>query len=163
LRAECKAPRLGYAELPIAIRGGYDTQVFAFRLSGTTGIWARPLILRLLGPQHDPQRAIREQVTQNTVAALGYPAPRVLSASADPTALGGGFLVMQRLAGRPLLEERWFGMASVLAQMQLGLHCLDATQLLEAMHGRAGRDAVTLGCARFTTLTGITPDVPPAA
>jgi aminoglycoside phosphotransferase (APT) family kinase protein len=127
----------------VALRGGYDTQVFAFRLSGISGVWARPLILRLLGPQHDPRRAIREQVIQNTVAGLGYPAPRVLSASADPRALGGGFLVMERVAGRPLLAERWFGVASVLVESHRRLHSLDATPLLEALRGEAGRDAVT--------------------
>jgi hypothetical protein len=31
---------------------------------------------------------------QNALATLGYPAPRVLAASADPAPLGGGFLVM---------------------------------------------------------------------
>ncbi len=140
---ELAEPALRYAEPPAPISGGYDTRIFAFRLTGATGMWSRPLILRLLGPQHDPARALRERAIQNTVASLGYPAPRVLAASADPAVLGGAFLVMERLPGRLLLEVRWVGVASVLVETQQRLHALDAAPLLEAMDRAGGRDAVT--------------------
>jgi len=143
LREELAEPALRYAEPPAPISGGYDTRIFAFRLTGATGMWSRPLILRLLGSRHDPARALRERAIQNTVASLGYPAPRVLSASADPAVLGGAFLVMERLPGRPLLEVRWVGVASILVETQQRLHALDAAPLLEAMDRAGGRDAVT--------------------
>src|SRR5262249_50951467 len=44
----------------------YDTQVFSFRLNIIREPWAQPLILRLLGVQHDPRRAVLESVIQNT-------------------------------------------------------------------------------------------------
>ena len=47
--------------------------------------------------------------------------------------LGGAFLVMERVAGRPLLDARRIGVASVLAEMQLRLHALDAEVLLQAL------------------------------
>jgi len=96
LRAELGEPGLEYAEPPMAISGGYDAQVFSFRLNTIHEGWARPLILRLLGVQHDPRRAVLESVIQNTVATLGYPAPRAIAATADTTVLGGAFLVMAR-------------------------------------------------------------------
>ena len=133
LRAELHEPGLGYAELLTPITGGYDTRIFAFRLSGAPEPFSIPLILRVLGSQHPPARALSERATQNAVAGLGYPAPRVLLASPDPTILGGAFLVMERLAGRPLLDAQRLGVASVLVEMQLRLHALDAEVLLLAL------------------------------
>lgn len=143
LRADLQQPDLEYAQPPAAISGGYDTRVFAFRVTAR-GVWAAPLVLRLLGPQHDPRRALREEATQNAVAALGYPAPRVLAASADESLLGGPFLIMERIAGRPMLDERWHGAGSTLAEAQARLHDLDPRPLLEAMATLDARQTVTL-------------------
>lgn len=133
LRAELHEPGLGYAEPPTPVTGGYDTRIFAFRLRGAPESFSIPLILRVLGSQHSPARALSERATQNAVAGLGYPAPRVLLASSDLTILGGAFLVMERLAGRPLLDARRLGVASVLVEMQLRLHALDAEVLFQAL------------------------------
>jgi len=133
LRAELYEPGLGYIEPLTPITGGYDTQIFAFRLSGAPKPFSIPLILRILGSQHPPARALSERATQNAVAGLGYPAPRALLASSDRTILGGAFLVMERLAGQPLLDARRLGVASVLIETQLRLHALDAEVLLLAL------------------------------
>jgi aminoglycoside phosphotransferase (APT) family kinase protein len=105
----------------------------------------------VLSPAHDPRRALKERVTQNALVGLGYPVPRVLAASADRGPLGAGFLLMERAAGRPLLEARPWGVSAALADMHLRLHALDAETLLRALdeEGRAagggvGRCAVTL-------------------
>ena len=48
LRAELGEPGLEYAEPLVAISGGYggyDTQVFSFRLNSIREAWAQPLIL----------------------------------------------------------------------------------------------------------------------
>src|SRR2546425_9076996 len=144
LRAELHEPGLGYAELLTPITGGYDTRIFAFRLSGAPEPFSIPLILRVLGSQHPPARALSERATQNAVAGLGYPAPRVLLASPDPPTLGGAFLVMERLAGRPLLDAQRLGVASVLVEMQLRLHALDAEVLLLALD-REGQTSSAAG------------------
>ena len=52
-------------------------------LRGAPPAFSRPLILRVLGMHHDPARVLRERATQNAVADLGYPAPRVLFATMD--------------------------------------------------------------------------------
>jgi aminoglycoside phosphotransferase (APT) family kinase protein len=107
------------------------------------------LILRVLNLIHDPVRALRERATQNALAALGYPVPRVLSACADRAPLGAGFLVMERAAGRPLLAARRTGVGRTLAETHARLHALNAEALLRALddEGRAAgwsfdRDAV---------------------
>jgi hypothetical protein len=94
LRAELHTPGLDYAEPLTPITGGYDTRIFTFRLTGASEPFSIPLILRVLSNQYAPERALSERATQNAVAGLGYPAPRVLLASSDPTILGGAFLVM---------------------------------------------------------------------
>jgi aminoglycoside phosphotransferase (APT) family kinase protein len=143
LRGDLGEPSLKYAEPPTAISGGFDTQVFRFQVQSTHDEWSRPLVLRLLGSQHDPRRALREGIIQNTVATLGYPAPRVLVASADTVALGAAFLVMERLVGRPMLAARWLGVASALAETQARLHLLDPRPLLLAMESSRAHE--TLG------------------
>jgi aminoglycoside phosphotransferase (APT) family kinase protein len=123
-------PRLTFAERPVRVTGGFDTQIFTFRLAEAPPALAGPLILRLLDAHHDPARALFEQATQNALADLGYPAPRVLLATVDVTRLGGAFLIMERLAGRPLPEVSITGMATVLAELQARLHDLDAVAFL---------------------------------
>jgi aminoglycoside phosphotransferase (APT) family kinase protein len=93
----------------------------------------------VLSPAHDPLRALRERATQNALATLGYPVPRVLTASADRGPLGAGFLVMERAAGRPLLEARRPGVGRTLAETHARLHALNAEALLRALddEGRA--------------------------
>jgi aminoglycoside phosphotransferase (APT) family kinase protein len=68
------------------------------RLSG-------PLILRLARAQTNPSRVQLEAIAHNTLAAMGYPVPRVVAMEPDVTVLGGPFMVMTRLAGRPLAQE----------------------------------------------------------
>jgi aminoglycoside phosphotransferase (APT) family kinase protein len=77
----------------------------------------------------------RERATQNALAALGYPAPRVLLAVTDASALGGPFLVMERLPGRVLPKARLINMSRVLVDLQLRLHALDPEPLLHALEG----------------------------
>ncbi|HKW92843.1 MAG TPA: phosphotransferase [Methylomirabilota bacterium] len=143
LRAEVRAPTLAFAEVPGAISGGYDTRIFSFRLTGAPPAWSGPLILRVLSPKHDPARALRERATQNAVAGLGYPAPRVLSVCAAREPLGAAFLVMERAAGRPLLDAQRLGVSRLLAESHARLHALDPEPLLRALdaEGRAADGA----------------------
>jgi len=133
LREALREPALDFADRPTRVTGGFDTQIFAFRLSGAPPAFAGPLILRMLARHHDPARAVREQAAQNALVELGYPAPRVLLASADPQTLGGAFLVMERLAGKPLPEVHLLGMARIVAELQARLHDLDADAFLRAL------------------------------
>ena len=137
---------VGFAEEPTALSGGFETGIYAFRLKGAPPEFAGPLILRLYPAFVDPARAMYEKVVHETLVTGGYPAPRVLLASADAETLGGGFLVMVRLPGKTLAEDffqlstilrlrtRAFGFVSrSMAQLQLRLHALDGSRLLEAL------------------------------
>ena len=133
LRKETGAPGLGLAEPPAPVSGGFDTRIYAFHLVGAPPALSGPLILRVLAPHHDSRRALREQAIQNALAAQGFPAPRAPLATADPAALGAGFLIMERRPGRPLLERRGLGMARVLVRTQRQLHGLDADAVRKAI------------------------------
>jgi aminoglycoside phosphotransferase (APT) family kinase protein len=133
LRTELGAPALTYAEEPWRLTGGYDTDIFAFALRGVPldlptdeAGYTGPLILRIMQPGYDSSRALREKAIHDTVTGLGYVAPRVLFATSDTTALGAAFLIMERIAGKPLLEAQPFNMARVLAEAQVRLHALPA-------------------------------------
>jgi aminoglycoside phosphotransferase (APT) family kinase protein len=115
------------------VTGGFDTRIYTFRLVGAPPALSGPLILRVLAAHHDPPRALREQAIQNALAAQGFPAPRAPLATADPAALGAGFLIMERRPGRPLLERRGLGMAGVLVRAQRRLHALDPEPVRRAI------------------------------
>lgn len=133
LRAALAAPALELAEAPVALAGGFDTEIYAVRLRGAPRELAGPLVLRLLRPHHDPTRALREAATQNAVAALGFPAPRVLLAEAVPAPLGAPFVLMECVPGRPLMASGLVGMGARLAALQLRLHALAASSVARAL------------------------------
>ena len=145
LRGACGQPKLDYARPPRAITGGFDTRIFGFRLTGAPPELSVPLILRLYASDDDPLRARWESVVQSTVVSLGYPAPRVLFESIESTALGGAFLVMERLPGTPMLKASTpvevllqaprfrTSVPLILAEQQARLHSLDPEKLVEAV------------------------------
>jgi aminoglycoside phosphotransferase (APT) family kinase protein len=96
---------LDYAEMLRPISGGFDTAIFGFALRGAPVEASGRLILRLGHARSQPPRFALEAVTQNALAEMGYPTPRVLVLETDTGPLGGPFLVMQRLLGKPLGER----------------------------------------------------------
>ena len=91
-----------YAEQLQPVSGGFDTAIFGFALNGAPPAAYGRLILRLGREGSYPPRFALEAMTQNALADMGYPAPRVLVAETDIATLGGPFLVMRRLYGQPL-------------------------------------------------------------
>jgi aminoglycoside phosphotransferase (APT) family kinase protein len=152
LSAKRAKPGLGYAAVPSRISGGFDTAIFGFSLDDAE--LAEPLILRLGHASSFPPRFALEAVTQNALADAGYPVPHVLLLETDPALLGGPFLVMRRVRGKPLGQEaagfatgasvtaRLAGLARLpktfsainrtWVEMQLRLHRLSPEPLLRA-------------------------------
>jgi aminoglycoside phosphotransferase (APT) family kinase protein len=64
--------------------------------------WRGPLILRLSRASADPQRVKLETIVQNTLADMDFPSPRVVVTESDASILGGPFMVMKRVTGKPL-------------------------------------------------------------
>ena len=157
LRGRLDAPELAYAEPPTRILSGAENWIFALRLRGAPAELAGPLILRRYRPSRDPAGLRAEASLQRALAAQGYPAPRVPFVCEDPAALGGAYLLMERLPGRvlvgtasSLLES--FGSPArgarhllrgvyeaahraprELARLMLRLHALDPAPLIEAL------------------------------
>ncbi len=154
LRRVLGEPSLGLAEAPAPLGGGFDTEIHAFRLQGAPPAWAGALVLRVLRAHHDPGRVLREEATQNALADLGYPAPRVLLATRDPTPLGAAFLVMERRPGRPLVE-RPLGMGGVLLEAQLRLHSFDPTSFARALGEAATFDGYLDALERRLSAAGL--------
>ncbi|MEX0682318.1 MAG: phosphotransferase [Dehalococcoidia bacterium] len=137
LAAELAAPGLAYAARPTPMTGGYDTRIFEFQLSGAPDPFAAPLVLRLLGERDDPARMLREKAWHDAVTAGGYPAPRALLTSTDVSILGGAFMIMERVAGRPLPEARPFNIGATLAEAQARLHALPVPESLASFQDGA--------------------------
>jgi len=98
---------LRLAEAPVSIGRGFDTYIYAFRLHGIglDATWVRPLVLRLYPNPRQADKAQREGDVQCFVARRGYPAlePLVLERNAAP--FGLPIMVMERVAGVPMLER----------------------------------------------------------
>jgi aminoglycoside phosphotransferase (APT) family kinase protein len=155
-------PEAVYLAEPIRIQGGFDAAIFGFTLDRVPPALAGPLILRLGHANADPGRVKLEAVVQNTLAEMGFPAPRVMVTEGDPAVLGGPFMVMMRLPGQPLAHgieglgaenslvgqlQLLFNLPAILARIidqwvdvQIRLHQLPAESLLRAVT-TAGIDA----------------------
>jgi aminoglycoside phosphotransferase (APT) family kinase protein len=155
-------PEAVYLDGPVRIQGGFDAAIFGFTLDRVPPPLAGPLILRLGQAKADPGQVKLETVVQNTLAEMGFPAPRVMATESDPGVLGGPFMVMTRVSGRPLAHGvEGFGSGTSLVgqlqlllnlpaifariidqwvEMQLRLHQLPAEPLLRAVT-TAGIDA----------------------
>jgi aminoglycoside phosphotransferase (APT) family kinase protein len=95
-------PDAVYLAAPVRIQGGFDAAIFGFTLDRVPPPLVGPLILRLGRAHADPERVKLETVVQNTLADMGFPAPRVMATESDPGVLGGPFMVMTRLSGQTL-------------------------------------------------------------
>jgi aminoglycoside phosphotransferase (APT) family kinase protein len=104
LRRASSAPALGYAEAPSRVSGGFETDIFRLTLAGAPATLAGPLILRILRPHQNPRQIRLEAAVQNALVAQGYPAPRAALVETDASVLGGAFMLMERLPGRPLAQ-----------------------------------------------------------
>jgi aminoglycoside phosphotransferase (APT) family kinase protein len=100
----CDQPDIAYAAGPDRITGGRDAAIFGFELSAAPARFSGPLILRL-ARKADPMRVRLEAIVYTTLAAMNYPVPLVAVTEPDAAVLGGPFMVMTRLAGRPLADE----------------------------------------------------------
>ncbi len=156
-------PDAVYMAEPARIQGGFDAAIFGFTLDRVPPPLVGPLILRLSRADADPARVKLETVVQNTLAEMGFPAPRVMVTESDPGILGGPFMVMTRLSGQTLAHgieglgadtslvgqmRLLFNLPAVLARiidqwvaMQVRLHQLPAETLLRAVTA-AGIDAL---------------------
>jgi aminoglycoside phosphotransferase (APT) family kinase protein len=163
MRAEPGCEDGVYAEAPAEIMGGYDTQIFSFRLNGAAAPWDGPLILRLFRPGYGDRPRI-EIAVQNAVADLGYPCPRVLLSGGEGRIGGRAFVVMERVGGKRLIDyvtrpgRMTLRATPTLAEAHTRLHSLDAREFRERLiaHGLTDPDlqAMTFD-AEFADLASV--------
>jgi aminoglycoside phosphotransferase (APT) family kinase protein len=139
LRTKPGSENASFVELPERLLGGYETLIYAFRLSGVEGSLEGPLVLRLLAESESIRQTNKEKVFQNAVADAGFPAPRVLFGGGEKTIRGRVFNVMERVSGHSMMVDLFTDptqsadMANLLAQMHKELHAIDADQVAKAI------------------------------
>lgn len=142
LRGALGDDRIGYADLPTRMQGGAAADVWRFRLAGAPAGLDRPLVLRRLPRGYGAARVVKERMVQNALASQGYPAPRVHLTCADPSILGGAFLVLDLLPGGHLLRAR-AGAPEMLGKAHAALHGLDAAPVARALGRRSAKPSAS--------------------
>jgi aminoglycoside phosphotransferase (APT) family kinase protein len=143
--------RVGYAETPASLSGGFDTTILAFQLSGAPAELSGPLILRVMTRTDQGPRVLREAAVHMALVQAGFPAPRVLLHEAELAPLGLPFLVMERLPG----ETMWSALAKAgptamlamprqLAALHVRLHRVSGEGLRESARA-LGVDPAVMG------------------
>ena len=147
--------RQAFAQRPTPMTGGYWAAIYSFELAQPPDDLRGSLVVRVM-PRTGA--AVVETIVQRTVASQGYPTPRVVMDGYDE-ALGGAFMVMERVDGVALLEELGIGrtlwglpktvrrVASQLSVAAVQLHDLDPQPVVDALE-TAGVDIASLGVAR---------------
>jgi aminoglycoside phosphotransferase (APT) family kinase protein len=145
---------IDFAAPPAALSGGFDTAIFAFRLTGAPADWSGELILRVMPFAGSAMRVRREAATHAALVEAGFPAPRILLAETDEAALGKPFLIMERLPGRTMWEAivgkdgrlaRLVALPGQLAEIHARMHRVKGEALLASARAHAvDRNLVTL-------------------
>ncbi|HVE19205.1 MAG TPA: phosphotransferase [Ilumatobacteraceae bacterium] len=143
-----------FAQRPTPMTGGYWAAIFSFELAEPPDELRGPLVLRVMP---SPGGAVVETIVQRTVANHGYPTPRVVVDGTDE-AVGGAYMVMQRVEGVALLAGLSIGrtlwtlpktvrrVASQLSVASVRLHDLDPQPVIDALD-EADVDVASLGVA----------------
>ncbi|MGB2694258.1 MAG: phosphotransferase [Dehalococcoidia bacterium] len=154
LRGKLQNPTLTYSQAPKKITGGFDTQIFGFRLAGAPEELSGPLVVRVFRKSTDPEHALWERAVHTGIVELGFPAPSVFLAEARAEMLGSAFVVMERLPGRIMLDmffrpsRLFFRLSRILAELHLRLHALDTTAFSTTLD-REGFPAAQLSVERW--------------
>jgi aminoglycoside phosphotransferase (APT) family kinase protein len=119
---------------------GYETDVFAFSREAVAGEGAggvQDLVLRVYGGEGTAEKARREFAVMDRLYAAGYPVPRVLGRTRDPSPFGGPYLIMERIHGVSLGLSYWGvpvdqreASHTVLCRLMVVLHALEGSTIL---------------------------------
>jgi aminoglycoside phosphotransferase (APT) family kinase protein len=117
------------------ISDGWETDVYAFTLEHGGASAARTredLILRIFPGRGAAQKAVHEFDVMGKLLAAGFPVPRVFVLELDDAFVGGPFVIMEKIDGRPMGSVADQGSAkqrqvllTQFTQMMVDLHRLD--------------------------------------
>ena len=119
------------------LQGGFETQIYRFRLKGVKGELSGDLVLRLYPAFYGAVNAEWESVVQRVLAKTGYPVAKVHTLCTDLAILGGAFFIMDYLPGKPLMFAPMDTIAGLLGKTHAALHCIDPRPLVKSLgeHG----------------------------
>lgn len=127
VRRELNSQFVDYREPLTRLRGGYETLICRFQLSGVEEHLSKPMIIRLFPENKDSSQALRESTIQNTMADLGYPVPSVHASCTDTSVVGNVFVVMDYVEGETLWDSdmSYDRISRVLGNLHARMHQVD--------------------------------------
>ena len=129
-----------FADPPSRLTGGYDTELFRFRLNGAPLGLSGELVLRAFPSSGEAGRAGREASVQNALADSGLPVPRVHLVSAEAESRVGEFVVMDFVPGGPLLDIEEPRSSLLMGETHAMLHEREVVGVVEALAGDGFRN-----------------------
>ena len=133
LRVELQNSAIDFASSLKKLEGGFETEIYRFRLSGAGVSLSHDLVLRLYPEFYGVQNAIWESTIQNVLAGVGYPAAKVHFVCKDMSILGGAFFIMDYILGNLLMTASPNDVPGLLARAHAELHQLDPQLLITAL------------------------------
>jgi len=133
LRDQLNNPLIDYESHLTKLQGGFETQIYRFQLSHTQKEFSKPLVLRLYPEFYGTGNAIWESGIQNILAAEGFPVAKVHLVCTDMSILGGAFLIMDFLHGKPMVTLTMEIVPHLLGKTHAALHKIDPKPLIKSL------------------------------
>ena len=157
LHAEPGLERAAFDGPPVRLMGGFETLIYAFRLTRAPSALSGPLVVRVFAEAGGVGQARKEAVFQNAVAGTGYPAPRVVFPGGERLIGGRAFNVMERVSGHSLMEDLLADLAAAprvadqLAQTLADLHAVPSGRVADSLRdaGIPAHEAAMAGRLRY--------------
>ena len=133
LREKLQDPELTYATPPTRFSQGQETYTYRFELKETPPNIPKHLVLRLYREMNRGY-ALKEGAIQNILADNHFPAAKVHFICDEQKQLGGEFIVMDLIQGKPMFEavppEK---LPKMLAETHVALHAIEPDPLVEVL------------------------------
>lgn len=134
LRVKLNNPMIGYEESLTPLRGGCETYMYYFKLSGVQEELSKRLVLRLYPNFYNPKDVVLEKTIQNLLASEGLPVARTYFICTDITILGGSFFIMEFLHGNLMLAAPLETIPYMLGETHATLHKLNPEPLIKSLN-----------------------------
>ncbi len=116
-------------EPPVSLQGGFETELYRFKIAGAPSAIPQDLVLRIYPGQRNNRRAEWECALHNSLFEQGLPVPKVFVTGAAGTIWDEPFIIMEFLQGHSPVEDGWPATVDVLGSTQARLHSVDAVVL----------------------------------
>jgi aminoglycoside phosphotransferase (APT) family kinase protein len=133
LKVQLDETSIEYINPPIQLQGGFETQIYKFQLSGASGEFSKPLILRLYPAWFGSGNAIWESTIQEALSAADYPVAKPHLLCEDLSILGGAFFVMDYLPGEQMVKAPFEQVPALLGKNHAALHRIDPDPLVKTI------------------------------